>query len=89
MLFYSHSDKTHFHKKGVALSLVLKARYFGTQKWHIIVGLDIMFRVFRSKHNRGKGDVQSYCHFQSTKQRLRKILSHSTELSCMESLLEI
>ena len=26
MMFYSHSNKTHFHKKGVALSLVLKAK---------------------------------------------------------------
>jgi len=24
MIFYSHANKTHFHKKGVALSLVLE-----------------------------------------------------------------
>ena len=33
--FYSHANKTHFHEKGFALSLVLKVRVFGTWKWHI------------------------------------------------------
>ena len=32
MIFYSHKNKTHFHKKGFALSLVLKVRIFGTRK---------------------------------------------------------
>ena len=33
MIFYSRgSNAEHFHKKSFALSLVLKARYFGTQK---------------------------------------------------------
>ena len=32
MIFYSHTNKTHFHKKGFALSLVLKVRIFGTRK---------------------------------------------------------
>ena len=27
--------KTHFHKKGFALRLVLEVRVFGTQKWPI------------------------------------------------------
>ena len=27
--------KTHFHKKGCALGLILKVRVFGTQKWSI------------------------------------------------------
>ena len=31
----SHTNKTHFHEKGFALSLVLKVRGFGTQKWLI------------------------------------------------------
>ena len=26
MIFHSHANKTHFHKKGFALSLVLKVR---------------------------------------------------------------
>ena len=33
MNFYSHVNKTHFHKKGFALSLVLKVRVLGTWKW--------------------------------------------------------
>ena len=31
--FHSHSNKTHFHKKGFALRLVLKVTVFGTRKW--------------------------------------------------------
>ena len=41
--FYSHANKTHYHKKGCALGLILKVRVFETQKWPII---DIIgFRV--------------------------------------------
>ena len=32
MIFNSHVDKTHFHKKGFALSLVLKVRVCRTRK---------------------------------------------------------
>ena len=39
MIFYSHANKTYFHKKGFALSLVLKVRDFGTQKWPILTNL--------------------------------------------------
>jgi len=28
MIFHSHANKTHFHKKGCALSLILKVRVF-------------------------------------------------------------
>ena len=35
MIIYSHANKTHFHQKGFALSLVLKDRVFGTRKWPI------------------------------------------------------
>ena len=38
MIFHSHANKTHFHKKGCALSLILKVRAFGTQKWPIGLG---------------------------------------------------
>ena len=31
--FHSHANKTHFHKKGCAPSLILKVRVFGTQNW--------------------------------------------------------
>ena len=35
IIFHSHADKTHFHKKGFAPSLILKVRVFGTRKWPI------------------------------------------------------
>ena len=35
MIFYSHANETHFHKKGCAPSLSLKVRVFGFWKWHI------------------------------------------------------
>ena len=35
IIFHSHANKTHFHKKGCAPSLILKVRVFGTQKWPI------------------------------------------------------
>ena len=37
VIFHSHPNKTHFHKKGCAPSLILKVRVFGTQKWPIEV----------------------------------------------------
>ena len=36
IFFCSHVNKTHFHNKGFALSLILKVRVFGTQKPPII-----------------------------------------------------
>ena len=33
MIFHSHANKTHFHQKGCAISLILKVRVFGTRKW--------------------------------------------------------
>ena len=35
MIFNYYANKTHFHNKGFALSLVLKVRFFGTRKWPI------------------------------------------------------
>ena len=35
IIFYSHANKTHLHKKGCAPSLILKVRVFGTRKWPI------------------------------------------------------
>ena len=35
MIFHAHANKTHFHKKGCALSLILEVRVFGTWKWPI------------------------------------------------------
>ena len=35
IIFHSHANKTHFHKKGCTLGLILKVRVFGTRKWPI------------------------------------------------------
>ena len=35
IIFHSHANKTHFHKKGCALGLILKVKVFGTRKWPI------------------------------------------------------
>ena len=35
MIFHFHVNKTHFHKKGCALGIILKVRVFGTQKWPV------------------------------------------------------
>ena len=35
IIFHSHANKTHFHKKGCAPSLILKVGVFGTRKWSI------------------------------------------------------
>ena len=35
IIFHSHVNKTHFHKKGSELGLILKVRVFGTRKWRI------------------------------------------------------
>ena len=37
IIFHSRANKTHFHKKGCAPSLILKVRVFGTRKWLIVI----------------------------------------------------
>ena len=32
---HSRANKTHFHKKGFALSLVLKGKLFGNRRWSL------------------------------------------------------
>ena len=36
MIFHSRENRTHFHKKGCALRLILKVTVFGTRKWPIV-----------------------------------------------------
>ena len=50
IIFHSHANKTHFHKKGCAPSLILKVRVFGTRKWHI----------WRKNLNREEGGSETY-----------------------------
>jgi len=35
IMFHSHANKTHFHKKGCARGLILKVKLLGTQTWPI------------------------------------------------------
>ena len=49
MIFHSHANKTHFHKKGCALGFILKVRVFGSGKWPIrgkwpIIFLELNFK---------------------------------------------
>ena len=37
IIFNSRANKTHFHKKGCAPSVILKVRVFGTWKWLIVI----------------------------------------------------
>ena len=37
MIFYFHANKTYFHKKGFALSLVYRVRVFVSRKWSVTV----------------------------------------------------
>ena len=39
IIFHSHANKTHFHKKGCAPSLSLEVRVYGTRKWPIVIHL--------------------------------------------------
>ena len=45
-VFHSHANKTHFHNKGCAPSLILKVRVFGNPKWpiaeisHVVVAIN-------------------------------------------------
>ena len=49
MIFNYDANKTHFHNKGFALSLVLKVRVFGTRKWPIGTAKATSLRVLKLK----------------------------------------
>ena len=41
MILHSQANKTHFHKKGCALGLILKVRVFGIRQWPIAFDIDV------------------------------------------------
>ena len=47
MILHSHANKSHFHKKGCALGLILIVRVFKTRKWPVAgpVGKNVKFQV--------------------------------------------
>ena len=61
MIFYSHVDKTHFHKKSFALSLLLKVRVFGTREWPFLTD-NYIFSVSKKGNSRISVTVRrSFC----------------------------
>ena len=54
MIFHSYTNKTHFHKKGCALGLILKVRVFETRKW-LITRAHFPFFVFEKPCPSGSG----------------------------------
>ena len=62
MIFHSYVNKTHFHRKGCALGLILKVGGFGTRKWP--VGL---FSLCRNKELFDSEEVLGcFCRYQNT-----------------------
>ena len=41
MIFHSHANKTHFHKKGCPLGLILKVGVFGIWQWPTAFDTDV------------------------------------------------
>ena len=55
MIFNYDANKTHFHNKGFALSLVLKVRFFKTRKWPIrstMAGYEALAEEFKPIRNK-------------------------------------
>ena len=46
IIFYSDTNKTHFHRKGCAPSLILKVRVFGTRKCPIHARATDVYRLY-------------------------------------------
>ena len=55
MIFHSHANKTHFHKKVCALGLILKMRVFGISDGvhHDVIRHAILDRSQGMSENRG------------------------------------
>ena len=70
IIFHSHANKTHFHKKGCALGNILKVRVFGTRKWPILFK-----EVLVCSEKRFFGNaLWNYTHFtHPTNKQLRRI----------------
>ena len=59
IIFHSHANKTHFHKKSCALGLILKVRVFGTRKWPIQFW-EVFFKSEKRSFKRGINHEQLY-----------------------------
>ena len=47
MIFHSHANKIHIHKKCCTLDLILEVRVFGTRKWPILL-IDRLYVFFQN-----------------------------------------
>ena len=45
MIFHSHANKTHFHKKGCALGLILKVRVFETRSGLLLMVIVVQLNL--------------------------------------------
>ena len=93
MIFHSHANKTHFHKKGCALSLILKVRVFGARKCPIpgsylcpLPSSNLHFRPPSPAPRNAeicKDEIVSYiCHFQVADYKLRNWFEVKVTLYC-------
>ena len=63
-IFNYHANKTHFHNKGFAPSLVSKVRVFGTQKWPVQwLVLKMNVDVFKTRPPPPPPANFEYCNF--------------------------
>ena len=78
MIFNYDANKTHFHNKGFALSLVLKVRVFGTQKWPIdpSISRPSLVLVTQSVSQLTLASVGQYCVSQPVNQLTLESVGH-------------
>ena len=60
IIFHSHANKTHLHKKGCVPSLILKVRVFGTRKRPIAQGCCLLACITSSEFIT---NTKLVCHF--------------------------
>ena len=60
IIFHSHANKTHLHKKGCVPSLILKVRIFGTRKRPISQGFCLLACITSSEFIT---NTKLVCHF--------------------------
>ena len=85
ILFHSHGNKTHFHKKGSAPSVILKVRVFGTRKWPIVLDLLIII-YFVSKNCNWVALSSIMLQYSSPKRRtvcFQLTVAHTHNIKCI------
>ena len=80
MILYSHATATHFHKKGFALSLVLKTRVFGSRKRPITIRKQVWNKLSpKTAHVVSSFSSVFFCFVNfNQKQRLEQVFGQNT-----------